>query len=236
MRYELNLNDRAFEAVINQTKKVEIRANTNGKNYGLMKYSDVIEFTNSNGRKIVCRVLEVNHYDTLEELFTLEGTKYTTSSTDDYKIAIQRINALNGYEEAISKAGVYAIHIKYLYELTNIWEELYKKCKDILNGRDISDSVSAGGVAAAILTKKGNIYTGVCIDTACSLGFCAERNAIGKMPYGACRELMLQLSYYNNNMKIMTNLENKESITLSELIPNWWKQNLFKCTILNWRM
>lgn len=188
-----------------------------------MKYSDVIEFTNSNGRKIVCRVLEVNHYDTLEELFTLEGTKYTTSSTDDYKIAIQRINALNGYEEAISKAGVYAIHIKYLYELTNIWEELYKKCKDILNGRDISDSVSAGGVAAAILTKKGNIYTGVCIDTACSLGFCAERNAIGKMPYGACRELMLQLSYYNNNMKIMTNLENKESITLSELIPNWWK-------------
>lgn len=210
-----------------------------------MKYSDVIEFTNSNGRKIVCRVLEVNHYDTLEELFTLEGTKYTTSSTDDYKIAIQRINALNGYEEAISKAGVYAIHIKYLYELTNIWEELYKKCKDVLNGRDISDSVSAGGVAAAILTKKGNIYTGVCIDTACSLGFCAERNAIGNMitngeheidmlvcigsndnimmPYGACRELMLQLSYYNNNMKIMTNLENKESITLSELIPNWLK-------------
>lgn len=32
-----------------------------------------------------------------------------------------------------------------------------------------------GQVAAAILTKKGNIYTGVCLDTASTLGICAER-------------------------------------------------------------
>lgn len=40
---------------------------------------------------------------------------------------------------------------------------------------------SADGVAAAILTDKGNIYTGVCIDTSCTLGMCAERNAIANM-------------------------------------------------------
>ena len=29
--------------------------------------------------------------------------------------------------------------------------------------------------------EKGSIYTGVCIDTDCSLGMCAERNAISTM-------------------------------------------------------
>ena len=194
---------------------------------------------------IILKVKDVNHYDTVENLLILEGTKYTTSSTNDYQKAIERINSLNGYEEAIKKFGVYAIHIEYLYELTNIWDELYTKCKEILNNRIISDSVTAGGVAAAILTTRGNIYTGVCIDTACSLGCCAERNAIGNMitngeheidmlvcignndkimmPCGACRELLMQLSNYNKNMKILTNLEKKNTITLEKLMPNWWK-------------
>ena len=59
-----------------------------------------------------------------------------------------------------------------------IWMQLYHEAKKVLNPRTISESVEAGGVAAALLTKEGNIYAGVCIDTACSLGFCAERNAI----------------------------------------------------------
>ena len=36
-------------------------------------------------------------------------------------------------------------------------------------------------MAAAILTAAGNVYTGVCIDTACTLGMCAERSAIANM-------------------------------------------------------
>ena len=40
---------------------------------------------------------------------------------------------------------------------------------------------------------------------------------------GACRELMLQLSSRNKSMKILTNLETKSTITLEELMPNWWK-------------
>ncbi|MEB3363090.1 cytidine deaminase [Lactobacillus sp. R2/2] len=38
--------------------------------------------------------------------------------------------------------------------------------------------MEAGGVAAAVMTESGNIYTGVCVDTACGLGVCAERNAL----------------------------------------------------------
>ena len=37
-----------------------------------------------------------------------------------------------------------------------------------------SDDCSAGSVAAALLSQSGDVFTGICIDTACSLGFCAE--------------------------------------------------------------
>jgi hypothetical protein len=40
---------------------------------------------------------------------------------------------------------------------------------------------SAGSVGAAILTAQGNIYTGICIDLACGLGFCAEVAAVAEM-------------------------------------------------------
>lgn len=36
MKYELNLNDRAFEAIISKTKRVEIRANTDNYNYDIL--------------------------------------------------------------------------------------------------------------------------------------------------------------------------------------------------------
>ena len=39
----------------------------------------------------------------------------------------------------------------------------------------------AGSVGAALLTDKGNVYTGICIDIACGIGFCAEHSAIAEM-------------------------------------------------------
>ena len=129
--------------------------------------------------------------------------------------------------------------------MEEVWKKLYEEAKKVLNPRKISDSVDAGGVVAAILTKYGNIYTGVCIDTACSLGMCAERNAIGTMitmgedeithllcigdnndimmPCGACRELLLQINENNKQTKIITNLETFETVNLIELMPKWWK-------------
>lgn len=47
-----------------------------------------------------------------------------------------------------------------------MWQELYDAAIKVQNSRTISPFIDAGGVAAAILTKKGNIYVGVCIDTA----------------------------------------------------------------------
>lgn len=65
--------------------------------------------------------------------------------------------------------------------MEKIWKQMYKAAIAVQKERQISDYVSAGGVAAAVLSKNGKIYTGVCIDTCCTLGICAERNAIFNM-------------------------------------------------------
>ena len=126
-----------------------------------------------------------------------------------------------------------------------IWKEMYEAARSVRNGRAISDYVEAGGVAATILSESGKIYTGVCVDTACTLGICAERNAIFHMltqgehrisrvlavmssgktgaPCGACRELMTQLMPGEyTNIQIMLDYENEKTITLGELTPRWW--------------
>lgn len=244
MIIKLNINDRAALAIQNNTKRVEIRANKGKHDYSKLKENDVIEFNSNNLGVFYVKVKEVNYYTSLEELFTLEGTRYTTSSTNDKEEAIKNVNKLDGYQDAIKKSGVYAIHIEYLYSENNVWEELYQRAKNVRNPREVSGMISAGGVGAAILTKNHNIYTGVCIDTASTLGMCGERNAIANMitngeneivklvcvdskgnvgsPCGACREYLMQLSKNSKNIEILKNIEYKEIIQLKELIPDWW--------------
>ncbi len=61
--------------------------------------------------------------------------------------------------------------------MENIWKEMLEAAKSVQRYRKISDYIDAGGVAAAVLSSSGKIYTGVCIDTCSTLGICAERNA-----------------------------------------------------------
>lgn len=132
----------------------------------------------------------------------------------------------------------------------NIWDELYERAKEKLNPRTISPFIEAGGVAAAILTDQGNIYTGVCIDTASTLGMCAERNAIANMitngesrivklvcvtrdgnvgmPCGACREYLMQLEKNSKDIEILDNLATKEVVRLEELVLKWWGYERFE--------
>ena len=130
-----------------------------------------------------------------------------------------------------------------------IWDKLYNEACKVQNSRVISPFIEGGQVAAAILTKKGNIYTGVCLDTASTLGICAERNAIFNMltngeskiekivcvmsngnvgtPCGACRELIMQLDKDSKNIQILVNKDEYKTITMNELMPNWWGINRF---------
>lgn len=132
----------------------------------------------------------------------------------------------------------------------NIWDKLYNEARRVQNDRVISPFIEAGGVAAALITKAGNIYVGVCIDTASTLGMCAERNAIANMitngesqidkivavmpdgkvgsPCGACREYMMQLDKDSGEIEILLDLESKKTIRLKELIPDWWGESRFQ--------
>ena len=122
------------------------------------------------------------------------------------------------------------------------FEELTDIAYRTLNPRDLSESASAGSVAAALLTDQGNVYRGVCIDTPCSMGFCAEHAAIAAMvtagesrivklvavnreagivpPCGRCREFMYQINHANLDCRIR--LKDKE-LTREELLPERWE-------------
>ncbi len=129
--------------------------------------------------------------------------------------------------------------------MEQIWKELYQAAKAIQKPRDISERISAGGVAAAIESASGKIYTGVCVDTSSSLGICAERNAMFNMitngeneirrvlavmpngktgaPCGACREFMAQLMIGKyESVEIMLDYGREKVVTLRELTPEWW--------------
>ena len=138
-------------------------------------------------------------------------------------------------------------NVRGVQRMDAIWEAMLEAAKAVQNDRKVSDYVEAGCVAAAIRSVSGRIYTGVCVDTASTLGICAERNAIFQMltagenrlervaavmpngkcgaPCGACRELMVQLmpdAY--RDVQILMDAETGRTVTLGELMPEWWIQ------------
>ncbi len=106
----------------------------------------------------------------------------------------------------------------------------------------LREDFSAGSVGAAILTVGGNIYTGICIDLACGLGFCAEVAAMAEMlkarethimavvavsadgellpPCGRCRETIAQLD--PRNLDCLVILANDRAVPLRALLPEHW--------------
>jgi len=124
------------------------------------------------------------------------------------------------------------------------FDMLYEQAKSVLNPRKLSEYAEAGGVGAAILAESGNVYTGVCIDTGCSMGFCAEHAAAAAMitagesrvlkmiavgwdgrimpPCGRCREFISQI--HSENLAAQVMVEKDIVVTLRDLLPYvWWQ-------------
>ena len=121
--------------------------------------------------------------------------------------------------------------------------KLIEEAQKILGEYTLSSNhYSAGSVAAALMTTKGNLYTGINIDIACGIGFCAEHSAIAEMlknretqiemivavsadsirpPCGRCRELLFQIDAKNIHTKVY--LSEEEYMTLDALLPHRWK-------------
>ena len=103
------------------------------------------------------------------------------------------------------------------------------------------DDYTAASAAAALRTASGAIRTGVCVEVACGIGFCAEHAAIAEMlkhretriaaivavgngaivpPCGRCRELMMQVDHRNLEAKVIVGED--RIVTLRELLPQPW--------------
>ncbi|MBN2389830.1 MAG: cytidine deaminase [Anaerolineae bacterium] len=123
--------------------------------------------------------------------------------------------------------------------MTVSFDGLYAQAKAVLNPRRLSSQAEAGGVGAALLAANGKVYTGVCIDTGSSMGFCAEHAAAGTMvtdgesqvlkmvavlwdgsvipPCGRCREFIGQLHDENGAAEVM--VREGVIVALRDLLP-----------------
>jgi len=102
--------------------------------------------------------------------------------------------------------------------------------------------LSAGSCGAALLAANGQVYTGICLDLACGIGFCAEHAAVAQMlkdretriiavvatgdegeivpPCGRCRELMIQIDAANVDTDVILADDRVEK--LHTLLPEHW--------------
>jgi cytidine deaminase len=121
-------------------------------------------------------------------------------------------------------------------------DDLYQRAKETLNPRKLSPLAEAGGVASALVTDQGNVYVGVCVDTNCGMGFCAEHTAIANMvtngesriltivavnwdgrilsPCGRCREFIYQVDSANVSTRVL--LHGDRESTIEQLLPDHW--------------
>jgi cytidine deaminase len=119
-------------------------------------------------------------------------------------------------------------------------EALRAAAQKVAAGFWCSGECSAGGVGAALLTDTGALFTGICVDARCSLGFCAEHAAIAEMlksrqtrivaivavcedgtilpPCGRCRELIRQVNAENWNTTVV--VAENIAVSLGSLLPH----------------
>lgn len=123
-------------------------------------------------------------------------------------------------------------------------KELLKKAKALVGEKEIKGGV-VKEVGCALVTEKGEIFTGVNLHLSCGIGFCAEHTAISQMitqtdethiktivavcldgaipPCGRCRELMKILDTKNLETDVI--ISDDKKVKLRELLPFAWEAN-----------
>lgn len=126
--------------------------------------------------------------------------------------------------------------------MDNDFEKLIEEAKKIAEKKILSEYASCGHVGCALMTDKGNIYTGICIDSNCALGNCAEYAAIAEMlknneskiekivaysakgkiyaPCGRCRELIRMVD--NSNLETEVMVDEKKIYKLKDLLAEMY--------------
>ncbi|WP_049557094.1 cytidine deaminase family protein [Nonomuraea sp. SBT364] len=121
-------------------------------------------------------------------------------------------------------------------------DELIDAAQAVLNPHKVNGRLF-GDVASTLVTDTGNRYSGVCIDTPCGMGFCAEHAAIAAMvtgreyriakivavwrndegalhvlpPCGRCRQFIREIDPDNLDTEVV--LDRQRAVPLRELLP-----------------
>lgn len=120
-------------------------------------------------------------------------------------------------------------------------QALIAAARAVLNPRRLSPTVEVAGVGAALRTASGRVFTGVCIDAASGIGFCAEHGAVAAMitagesridsivavdwdgsilaPCGRCRELVVQVDPGNAGTRVILPGAVRP---MRDLLPDHW--------------
>jgi len=118
---------------------------------------------------------------------------------------------------------------------------LREEARRVLGRMTFGEERNAGTVAAALKTRTGNIFTGICAHLCCGIGTCAEHAAVLEMlksretvvekiiaiseteilsPCGRCRELLVQIDARNVETLVM--IGEDEGVRLGDLLPSSW--------------
>ena len=137
--------------------------------------------------------------------------------------------------------------------LTKEDKMLIEKAKEVIIKSKPVNLIDTGDVGAALITSKGNIYTGVSLGFFCGMGSCGEYQAIGSMisngekeikkmvavwydqkrdvyeiipPCGKCREMVFQASKKNINTEVI--ISDSKKMKIKELLPCHWGGSIEK--------
>lgn len=136
-------------------------------------------------------------------------------------------------------------------KLTKEDKELIEKVKGALIKSRPVNLKNTGDVGSALITSKGNIFSGVNLGFYCGIGSCGEYQAIGSMisngekqiktivamkydyrdksyrvvpPCGKCREMIHQASKKNWDTEVI--ISESKKVKLRELLPNSWGKTI----------
>jgi len=136
--------------------------------------------------------------------------------------------------------------MKY-YKLDKEDKELIEEAKNIIIKSRPVNLIDTGNVGSALITSKGNIYSGVSLGFYCGIGSCGEYQAIGDMvsngekeikkivavwysnttkkykvipPCGKCREMIHQACEKNFDTEVV--ISETKKVKLKDLLPHSW--------------
>lgn len=114
--------------------------------------------------------------------------------------------------------------------MMDIWEKLYEAAKNDYNPHYVTPFIYSNHVVAAIEAEGGtssafNMFqqsSQTTIKRIIDFRDKAPNGSGSGMPCGTCREFLMQLSPKNKDLEFMIDYDKRETITLGELMPNWW--------------